>query len=118
LPAPEPLDDRAPGRVGEGLKDEVELRRIEEVAYESPALPLSYSAAEGKLIERDPERQPRSIERITIGQHIAPGAVREGPGYDGLTATPTKPRDERIMPMPLRRMPRGDIRSLASTYRH
>jgi hypothetical protein len=34
-------------------------QRLGSEAYESPALPLSYSAAAGKFIERDPERQPR-----------------------------------------------------------
>jgi hypothetical protein len=33
-------------------------QRLDGQAYESPALPLSYSAAIAKLIERDPERQP------------------------------------------------------------
>jgi hypothetical protein len=50
-------------------------QRIEEVTYESPALPLSYSAAATKLIERDPERQARSLEHITIEQHITFGHV-------------------------------------------
>ncbi len=39
-------------------------------SYESPALPLSYSAAAVKLIERDPERQLRFIEHITVEQNI------------------------------------------------
>ena len=39
-------------------------------AYESPALPLSYSAAAIKLIQGDPERQPPAGERITIEQDI------------------------------------------------
>jgi hypothetical protein len=34
-------------------------QRIDGEAYESPALPLSYSAAAAKITERDPERQPR-----------------------------------------------------------
>ena len=34
-------------------------QRIEEVTYESPALPLSYFATAAKFIERDPERQPQ-----------------------------------------------------------
>jgi hypothetical protein len=48
-------------------------QRLDRVAYESPALPLSYSAAAIKLIERDPERQPPAQERITIEQHIPAG---------------------------------------------
>ena len=39
-------------------------------AYESPALPLTYSAVDYKLTERDQGRQPRLLERITIAQHI------------------------------------------------
>ena len=35
-------------------------QRLDREAYESPALPLSYSAAALKLIERDPERQPQT----------------------------------------------------------
>jgi hypothetical protein len=46
-------------------------QRIEEMTYESPALPLSHSATAAKFIERDPERQPPSIEPITIEQHIS-----------------------------------------------
>jgi hypothetical protein len=33
-------------------------QRLDRQAYESPALPLSYSATAAKFIERDPERQP------------------------------------------------------------
>ena len=33
-------------------------QRLDRQAYESPALPLSYSAVLSKLIESDPERQP------------------------------------------------------------
>jgi hypothetical protein len=49
-------------------------------AYESPALPLSYSAADVKLTERDPERQPRSLEHITIEQHMVFWSGQDGPG--------------------------------------
>jgi len=57
-------------------------QRIEEVTYESPALPLSYSAADVKLIERCHVRQPRSLEHMTIEQHIRV----ERAGQDGQAA--------------------------------
>jgi hypothetical protein len=63
--------------ITEQVPDQLPLReaqRIAAEAYESPALPLSYSAAAVKLIERDPEGQRRSVERITIEQHITVGA--------------------------------------------
>jgi len=57
-------------------------QRIEEVTYESPALPLSYSANAVKLTEGDPERQPPARERIPFEQHMFVGA---GPGRPSMT---------------------------------
>ena len=51
-----------------------EAQRIEEVTYESSALPLSYSATAAKFIERDPERQPSAFQHITIEQRITSAA--------------------------------------------
>src|SRR6266542_3443109 len=45
-------------------------QRIEEVTYESPALPLSYSAVVFKVTEHNERRQPPLLQHITIGQHI------------------------------------------------
>jgi hypothetical protein len=62
--------------ISEQISDQFPLakpQRLHGEAYESPALPLSYSAAAIKLIERDPERQPPAQERITIEQHIPAG---------------------------------------------
>jgi DNA-binding XRE family transcriptional regulator len=44
----------------------LEAQRIEELTYESPALPLSYSAAPVKITERDGRRQPSPIQHIPI----------------------------------------------------
>jgi hypothetical protein len=69
-PVIEPITERIPDQVPLG-----KAQRLDGRAYESPALPLSYSAAGIKLIERDPERQPRSIEHITLEQDIPVGPV-------------------------------------------
>jgi hypothetical protein len=45
-------------------------QRIEEVTYESPALPLSYSAVVFKRTERAGPGQPSAFQHITIEQHI------------------------------------------------
>jgi hypothetical protein len=68
----EPITGQLPEHIPLG-----KAQRLRGEAYESPALPLSYSAAAIKLIERDPERQPRSIEHIPIEKHIPPGARYE-----------------------------------------
>jgi hypothetical protein len=47
-----------------------EPQRIDQEAYESPALPLSYSAAVVKITEHDQSRQPPALQHITIQQHI------------------------------------------------
>jgi hypothetical protein len=81
--------------ITEHIPDRLPLRKAQRSggeAYESPALPLSYSATVVQFTERDPGRQPRSIERMTIGQHITVGAGGERQGHDGLTATPAQPR--------------------------
>ena len=65
--------------ITEQVTDQVPLgkaQRIDGEAYESPALPLIYSATVIKLTERDPERQPPSQEQITVAQHITIGARR------------------------------------------
>jgi hypothetical protein len=56
----EPITGRIPDYVPLG-----KAQRLDRRAYESPALPLSYSAADVKNIERHPERQPQ------LEQHIA-----------------------------------------------
>jgi hypothetical protein len=56
-------------------------QRIEELTYESPALPLSYSAADVKNIERDPERQPSTRESTTVEQHITIAATYSTAAY-------------------------------------
>jgi hypothetical protein len=61
----EPITEHIPDQIPLG-----KAQRLDRVSYESPALPLSYSADGVKLIERDPQQQPRSIEHITIEQHI------------------------------------------------
>ena len=56
-----------------GIPDQVPLGKAQRLggqAYESPALPLSYSAVPSKLIERDLDRQPPPFQHITIEQHI------------------------------------------------
>jgi hypothetical protein len=50
-------------------------QRIKEATYESPALPLSYSAVAFKLTERDLDRQPPPFQHITIDQDIPIGAA-------------------------------------------
>jgi len=60
--------------ITEQVLDQVPLgkaQRIDRLAYESPALPLSYSASAIKLIERYPERQLPVQERMTIDQHMS-----------------------------------------------
>jgi hypothetical protein len=52
-PPIEPITQQIPDQVLLG-----KAQRLDGEAYESPALPLSYSAAAIKLIERDLERQP------------------------------------------------------------
>jgi hypothetical protein len=54
-PQIEPITEQVPDQVPLG-----KAQRLDGQAYESPALPLSYSAGVTKLIERDPERQPQS----------------------------------------------------------
>ena len=71
-PQIEPITEQIPDQIPLG-----EAHRLDWEAYESPALPLSYSAAVFKLIERDPERQPPVQERITMEQHITVGARRQ-----------------------------------------
>jgi hypothetical protein len=59
--------------ITEQVPDQIPLRKaqgLDRQAYESPALPLSYSAVALKLIERDPEQQTAAQERITRGQHM------------------------------------------------
>jgi hypothetical protein len=68
-PPIEPISEHIPDQVPLG-----KAQRIEELTYESPALPLSYSAVAIKLTERDPERQPRSLEGMTIEQRITSAA--------------------------------------------
>ena len=60
----EPITEQIPDQIPLG-----EAQRLDREAYESPALPLSYSAVADKLIERDRERQPRSLDRMTIERH-------------------------------------------------
>jgi hypothetical protein len=57
-------------------------QRIEEVTYESPALPLSYSAEESKLTEHDLDRQLPPLQRIPIEQHIPVRAAVRWRGSD------------------------------------
>jgi hypothetical protein len=64
----QPISDQIPDQAPLG-----KAQRSNGETYESPALPLSYSANEIKLIERDPERQLRSLEHIAIEQHISVG---------------------------------------------
>ena len=61
----EPISEQIPDQVPLGKP-----QRFDGEAYESPALPLSCSAAVVKLIERDRERQPTSLERIAIEKHM------------------------------------------------
>jgi hypothetical protein len=42
-------------------------QRIEGATYESPALPLSYSARLHKIIERDEQRQTPQFQAMTVG---------------------------------------------------
>ena len=65
-PSIEPITEHIPdqGPIGKA-------QRIDRLAYESPALPLSYSASAIKLIERYPERQLPVQERMTIDQHMS-----------------------------------------------
>jgi len=65
--------------ISEHIPDQFPLRkaqRLDREAYESPALPLSYSATVAKLIELVEDQQPRPMEHVTIEQHIthSPGS--------------------------------------------
>jgi hypothetical protein len=69
--------------ISEHLPDQVPLgkaQRLDREAYESPALPLSYSAAVCKLTERAAGPQPRPIEHISIEQHISMDYRRKDAG--------------------------------------
>jgi len=71
--------------ISEHFSDQVPLgkaQRLDGEAYESPALPLSYSAVRCKLTEHDRGRQARPIERITIEQHIPLSRVRSRAAAD------------------------------------
>jgi hypothetical protein len=46
---------------------------------------LSYSAVPDKITERDPERQPRPLERITIEQHISMEPRCTSHGHEQIT---------------------------------
>ena len=61
----EPITEHIPVQVPLGKAQRLDLQ-----AYESPALPLTYSADGVKLIERDRGRQPPRIQLTTIQQHI------------------------------------------------
>ena len=82
-------------------------QRLDRQAYESPALPLSYSATAIKIIERDPRRQPTTEQRITIqlkvhGPLVDAGPVRTPAGLDLARLHPgTEDADHRPTP-PLR----------------
>jgi hypothetical protein len=59
--------------ISEQIPDQAPLgkaQRSNGEAYESPALPLSYSAVEVKLTEHDLRQQPLEVQRITVEQHI------------------------------------------------
>jgi len=59
--------------MSEQIPDQVPLgkpQRLDGQAYESPALPLSYSAEADKSTERERRPQSARVERITIEQHI------------------------------------------------
>jgi hypothetical protein len=60
FPPIQPITEHVPDQSPLG-----KAQRSRREAYESPALPLSYSAADVKNIERHPERQPQ------LEQHIA-----------------------------------------------
>ena len=73
--------------ITEQVADQIPLgkaQRLHREAYESPALPLSYSANEIKLIERDPQRQPPTQEHMNVAQHITFGVqVEAGCFHEG-----------------------------------
>jgi hypothetical protein len=64
-PRIEPITERIPDQIPLG-----KAQRLGREAYESPALPLSYSAIESQLTEHDPSQQPQEIQHITVEQHI------------------------------------------------
>ena len=64
-PQIEPITEHIPDQIRLG-----KAQRLDREAYESPALPLSYSAAEFKFTERDLRQQPLEIQHITVEQHI------------------------------------------------
>ncbi len=56
--------------ISEHIPDQFPLGKAQRLggrAYESPALPLSYSAVVFKLTERIPERQTTALRRIANG---------------------------------------------------
>jgi hypothetical protein len=61
----EPITEQFPDQVPLG-----KAQRLDREAYESPALPLSYSAVVPKLTELNLSQQPLEMQRITIEQHI------------------------------------------------
>jgi len=86
-----------------------EAQRIEEVAYESPALPLSYSATVVKITERDSPQQPPPLQHITIEQHITLVAAA---GFDSATGRSPNGASPRLAGMSDRREREVDDASL------
>jgi len=64
-PPIEPMSEHIPDQFPLG-----KAQRLGRRAYESPALPLSYSAVGSKLTEHDPSQQPRDMQPITVEQHM------------------------------------------------
>ena len=64
-PPIEPMSEHIPDQFPLG-----KAQRLGRRAYESPALPLSYSAVGSKLTEHDPSQQPRDMQLITVEQHM------------------------------------------------
>jgi hypothetical protein len=64
----QPITEQIPDRVPLG-----KAQRLGRRAHESPALPLSYSAAVAKLIERDLQRHHSPQEGMTVAEHMTFG---------------------------------------------